>query len=733
MDYSSVFVTKHPLLRRGLGWLFLFTLFTPISATRVKSEWRLYSQPDGSSLQLLCCGDEYSSFFLNRDGQRLTRDSLGFFQVLSPEENGSCTRTRQRPLRRLPLSQWNPQRTYRQMVILFSFSDTEFQSMKPRETYDSIFNSPGFNRMNGPGCVADYFRDQSGSLFNLQFDVFGPYKVSGNAQGVEHPDESTRHFGVEQIREATKLMLEDNRSLDFSAYDWNGDGHVNQVVYVYAGYSGNQTEPKCFGHIWPHTSSIGSIATPDGHLIDTYSVSGELWASDTSCGIGTICHEFSHTLGLPDIYPTGNSQDYSVVDEWDLMDGGNFTNYGWCPPNYTALEKMLLGWLTPIELTEPATITDMKPVADGGEVYLIRHTDSEYLLLENRQWHGWDYGLPGQGLVVYHVNYDADAWQANEVNSMANRYRFELMPADNLNYKAWDTRMSAKGSAGTIDVYRNAPRLNSYYLSSAAFPWINDSTQAVYDMLSDTTAPATVMHNENNLASNLLSKPVTNICMNGNGLVSFDFQGDMSRRILVNFSPFGQATFYSSKCAHLMPDGLTASVVTGIANQQLLYQPIAGKATGSRLIPKCTAVFLTNDTDVSIASCILEGTDDDTTYDGPNLLAGTDTPSMTTSNGTDDCLFYKLTYGYTPETGEAFGWFWGEANGGPFMIDAHKAWLALPKSQASRGFIAGHHPASIDPSPSPAIYYDLQGRQINGNRLPKGLYIYKGKKIVISQ
>ena len=102
----------------------------------------------------------------------------------------------------------------------------------------------------------------------------------------------------------------------------------------------------------------------------------------------------------------------------------------------------------------------MKPVADGGEAYLIRHTDSEYLLLENRQWHGWDYGLPGQGLVVYHVNYDADAWQANEVNSMTKRYRFELIPADNLDYKAWDSRMTNKGSAGTIDIYRNAPRLH---------------------------------------------------------------------------------------------------------------------------------------------------------------------------------------------------------------------------------------------------------------------------------
>jgi hypothetical protein len=50
------------------------------------------------------------------------------------------------------------------------------------------------------------------------------------------------------------------------------------------------------------------------------------------------------------------------------MDGGNFTNYGFCPPNYTALEKYLLGWVEFTDLTEATTVTDLKPVAEGGEV-----------------------------------------------------------------------------------------------------------------------------------------------------------------------------------------------------------------------------------------------------------------------------------------------------------------------------------------------------------------------------
>ena len=114
---------------------------------------------------------------------------------------------------------------------------------------------------------------------------------------------SGRNEGHTAFREATRMMMEEHPGIDFSVYDWNGDGNVEQVVYVYAGNSGNQSTIQNEGYVWPTTGSFSSISTKDGHKISHYTASGELWVNDTSCGIGIICHEFSHCLGLPDIYP----------------------------------------------------------------------------------------------------------------------------------------------------------------------------------------------------------------------------------------------------------------------------------------------------------------------------------------------------------------------------------------------------------------------------------------------
>ena len=92
---------------------------------------------------------------------------------------------------------------------------------------------------------------------------------------------------------------------------------------------------------------------------------------------------------------------------------------------------MLLGWLTPTELTSPITITDMKPVAEGGEAYIVKHTNSEYYVLENRQQTGWDIGEPGRGLLIYHVDYLESSWRINSVNTGKN-FRYDLVHADNL-------------------------------------------------------------------------------------------------------------------------------------------------------------------------------------------------------------------------------------------------------------------------------------------------------------
>lgn len=423
-----------------------------------------------------------------------------------------------RPMR-LPSinNNWDPNRIYRQLVVLVSYSDTDFSTEDPKQRYNDMFNTPGFHQRSGVGCVAEYFQAQSNGILNLQFDVFGPYKVSTKAQPYTNPTSSVRNYQSEAMKEATRLMLQEQADMDFSPYDWNGNGSVNQVIYIHAGYTGNSS--GTYGYIWPSTSSFSSITTPDNLTISNYTASAELWPNKSSCGIGTIIHEFSHSLGLPDIYPTNSNAGYSVVDEWDMMDGGNYTNYGWCPPNYTPTEKMLMGWLEPIELTEPATITDMKPSAEGGPVYLIRHSSSEWLLLENRQQKGWDFGIPGKGLVIYHVNYDKSVWSGNTVNNSPNKRRFELVHADNLDYDAWDNLIVNTSS------WANSGRLNNKHLSTSPYPWSTDSTVFVNDALTDSSVPAAKMNYPNLEGSYMLSKPITNIRMDDDGLISFDFLG----------------------------------------------------------------------------------------------------------------------------------------------------------------------------------------------------------------
>jgi len=387
----------------------------------------------------------------------------------------------------------------------------------PRERYDSIFNRPGYNEGKGLGCVADYFRTQSGGLFNAQFDVVGPIKVNASAKST-----SSENHGREVFREATLAAAD---VLDFSEYDWNGDKSVEQVIFVYAGYGGNEKADKCKGRIWPNTSSFGSVSV-DGVSVSNYTASAERWSSDKLCGIGTVCHEFSHSLGLPDLYPTSKgASEYSVVDQWDLMDGGNFINNGWCPVNYSALEKMLLGWLTPVELTEPTTVTDMKPVSEGGQIYIVRHTDNEYLLLENRQWSGWDLRSPGHGLLISHVDYSSSIWLSNAVNNTPSHHYYDFIHADNLTYDEWEDKIGGPD----VNPYLNG---HSRLLSTSPYPYLpNDGSTANRD-LTDETTPAAVMYNADKEGKRLLSKPITDVFETENGLISFKFMGGDSTTVI---------------------------------------------------------------------------------------------------------------------------------------------------------------------------------------------------------
>lgn len=205
---------------------------------------------------------------------------------------------------------FDPQKTYRQPVILVECSDADFTMADPADFYDRIFNEPGYNEGVGMGCVADYVRDQSGGRLNVKFDIYGPVKVDLKAGG-----HIGTYFGQDILKAAVEKLCETEKT-DFSIYDWDDNGNVDQVLFVAAGYTGNQKR----GYIWPNTDWYIGPELPGGVKADIVSVSCELWKYDKSCGIGTILHEFFHCLGLPDFYPLGNAEAFSAVDEWDLMD-----------------------------------------------------------------------------------------------------------------------------------------------------------------------------------------------------------------------------------------------------------------------------------------------------------------------------------------------------------------------------------------------------------------------------
>ncbi len=439
------------------------------------------------------------------------------YNCMAQTEEHASNGSMQAPRRPLTLlTNWDASRTYPVAVVLVSFADRDFAAGDAtvavtmgditdiNERYNRMFNEDGFNRRNGPGCVREYFQTQSGGLFNPRFDVYGPVKVSAaSTEGGK--------YGSSILRTAL-ATLTDSLDNDFSVYDWNGDGKAESVIYIYAGYGGNDSSIENNKYIWPNTGSLSSSLTVGNTRFSGYSASAELWGNDRSCGIGTICHEYSHALGLPDIYPTSSSStEYSICDEWDLMDGGNFTRSGWCPPNYTALEKMLLGWKSPEELTGPVSITQMKSVSEGGKAYIV-YTDNpnEYFLLENRQWKGWDLYTPGHGLLITHVDYNAGTWSSNTVNNTANHHRYDIVHADNMNYDQWDEII------GEESQYVGGHNL---HLSTSSYPYISDTMEN--RALTDSTTPAAVTYS----GSKLLSKPITDIMEDEEGNISFHFMG----------------------------------------------------------------------------------------------------------------------------------------------------------------------------------------------------------------
>ena len=395
----------------------------------------------------------------------------------------------------------------RGLIILVEFQNKQFREENDRVMFDRIANEKGFSERGFKGCVSDYFRDQSNGMLDLTFDVIGPVTINNDFEYYGKnvgPDNYDAHPD-EMIMEAC-LLVDDE--VNFAEYDWNGDGYVEQVVVIYAGQGeanggGNNT-------IWPHEWSLteadyGKPLSLDKVRIDTYACSPELSTRTRIDGIGTLCHEFSHCLGLPDMYDE-DRKNYGMGN-WDLMDQGSYNGNGFCPAGYTAYEKMYCGWQQPIVLTTDTVVNDMKPISDGGDTYIIYNDahPNEFYMLENRQRIGWDKNLTGTGLLITHIDYDPDVWYWNTVNSFSTYYdkyynefvndheRCTIFHADE------DQSSTISGIIGD------------------AYPFLfNDS-------LTVNSRPATTLHNRNSAGEKYMQVAIKNIKKNEDKTMSFQF------------------------------------------------------------------------------------------------------------------------------------------------------------------------------------------------------------------
>ena len=393
-------------MKRFLAAIILMLAGIKLSANIADPNPGTLVQPDGSTIAAVLHGDEFGHTLTTPDGRPLKRDSDGFYRPgapVIPAGLGSTAAT-MRETRTRDLSQRAPasRGQYHLLVILVEFSDLHFTIPSPAEAFSALLNDPGYSENGGSGSAADYYRDNSGNLFEPVFDVVGPVRLDRpySYYGSNKSDGSDSHAD-QALYEACQLL---DASVDFSRYDSDGDGYVDGVFYFYAGH--NESEYAGEDTIWPHAWALYYYrqAIFDGVRVYSYACTSEYRSATGSlmCGIGTFCHEFGHVLGLPDLYDTDGAENGSAdtMYEFSLMSNGSLNNSGRTPSNLTVVERESLGWAS---MPEETTASGTYSLAAGEAMLLNTTNEGEFFICEVRDGTGWDSYVP-KGLVITHVD-----------------------------------------------------------------------------------------------------------------------------------------------------------------------------------------------------------------------------------------------------------------------------------------------------------------------------------------
>lgn len=507
--------------------------------------WCSLSLVDGTEVKAQLVGDEFLHYYVAEDGTKYVQDeATGLYRKMTDEvtaQRRAAVRRAQaqgRQKRMLRKAQANNvfQGTKKGLIILVQFTDSKFKSGHDLALYERIVNDENYSGNNFRGSIKDYFKAQSHGQFELDFDVAGicqlqhPYAYYGKNNSQKEDVKPG-----EMVAEACLWAHE--HGFDFSKYDWNGDGEVDQVFVLYAGHG--EASYKDANTVWPHmfylsASDYGKPLSLDGVTVDTYACSSELNGDGNLDGIGTFCHEFSHCMGFPDLYDTSYAGWFGMGD-FDLMCSGSYNGDSKCPAGYSAYEKAECGWLTLKDMTnieQETSIVGVQPMSADGDAYIIKNKghEDEYYILENRQKTGWDSYLPASGLMITHVDYDADIWGWN-------------MPNTSGKYE------DANGNTKTNDhqrltIFRAGKSTDEYGDASDLYPYGSNNS------LTKTSSPASTLYNTNSDGSKYMHVAITDIAIAADGTASFTLSKEEHQGGDVPVTPSGSTMLYESfdKC-----------------------------------------------------------------------------------------------------------------------------------------------------------------------------------------
>ena len=465
----------------------LISVFLSVTSALLGSPVRdahaVYTQPDGTTFRVRLNGDEWTKLSLTEDGCAIIRENDGWWCYGTYDTSGALSSTgyrigdqapshiteasRQIPYeilaqrareRRVPGARYGVEHieaireqakltkagdeTVRKkgIALLVEFSDVKFRYT--RNDFNNLLNQPEYK---GTGSAKDYFEYQFGDGWEFSFDVSDIVTLSWPAKRYGANDSDKQDARPwDMVAEACRAVDDD---IDFSIYDQDNDGMVDNVYVFYAGLSESEhtDQPDL---IWPHQYYIYSGRPRidlilDGKRIDRYACSSEISGERSLTGIGSFCHEYSHTLGLMDLYDTDYDNDGGwAAGTWrstSLMDGGNYNNNSATPPNFNCIEREMLGLSEPVRLVDGQSYT-LSPIHKEGLCYKLEtDIEGEYYLFECRSNEGWDRYIGGKGMLVYHIDRNAtemsgghryNKWELNTVNADLSHQCADLIEAD---------------------------------------------------------------------------------------------------------------------------------------------------------------------------------------------------------------------------------------------------------------------------------------------------------------